>query len=160
MPLASLSFAAFARIWLLLLTAGFWLYAWSLARLFQSSRPSFSSLAVWGLVLALCPGSYRALALGQVDPLLWMCGGLALAGIMRPALWSLAALVKIFYLWPFVVWASRSADWREFGRKLSPGIGSYRCRIDAGRAFLQHQFILDMGFQSTAHLKRGELQCR
>jgi hypothetical protein len=123
-----LSFLVFMRGWFLLLLASLWIFAYCLSRLAggaRTGRPALRGVIAWGLVLGLCPGTYRALALGQVDPLLWALLGLGLLGIARSVFWGLAALVKIFYLWPLVIWAvqpARRQSVRETARSIWPGV--------------------------------------
>jgi len=110
-PFGALSFVAFARGWLVLLLGALWVYAYCLACLASSGKAkpvTMRAVLVWGLAVGLWPGSYRALGLGQVDSLLWALFGLGLVGIARSLLWSLAATVKVFYLWPLILLAAQT----------------------------------------------------
>ncbi len=102
-PLGSLSFKAFSKVWFCLILLAFWIFAYSLAKLFKGERKvTLRDVLVWGLVAGLFPGTYTAIGLGQVDPILWALFAIGLIGIARPALWALAALVKAFYVWPWI----------------------------------------------------------
>ena len=101
-PLTALSFTTFARLWYLPLLAAFWIYAWCLARLVLP-RPNAWSVLIAGEALGLTPGAHRAVALGQIDPVLWALFGLALAvPAVRGAAFSASAAVKLYAGWPLL----------------------------------------------------------
>jgi len=95
--LGALSFVTFARLWLGLTIVAFWVFAWCLAKL--SGEGSLRRTLICGLIAGLFPGTYLAIALGQVDPVLWALFALGLIGVARPVLWGLDAIVKPYYLW-------------------------------------------------------------
>lgn len=99
-PLGALPFVTFARIWLIITLLAFWIFVWGLAKL--SGDGSLAQTLIWGLIAGVFPGTYLAIALGQIDPVLWMLFAWGLIGIARPALWGLAAVVKPFYIWPLL----------------------------------------------------------
>lgn len=101
-PLAELPFTTFARLWYLPLLAAFWVYAWSLARL-SLHRVDAWTVLIAGQVLTLFPGTYRALSLGQIDPILWALFGVALAvPALRGFGFATSAAVKLYAGWPLL----------------------------------------------------------
>jgi hypothetical protein len=101
-PFSALPFTSFARLWYLPLLAGFWVYAWSLARMARG-RTSGWNILIAGLLLGIFPGTYRALSLGQIDPILWALFGLALVlPAWRGAAFALSAAVKLYPGWPLL----------------------------------------------------------
>lgn len=107
-PLGALPFVTFARIWLVLTLVAFWVFCWALARL--TGQGSLFRTLICGLIAGVFPGTYLAIALGQVDPILWALFALGLLGINRPVLWGLNAIVKPFYIWPLLAAKHR---WRS-----------------------------------------------
>lgn len=75
-PVVGFGQAAFVRVWLGLLLACVWLYGASLARI---SGGNWKSVLVWTAVVFACPGTVRALGLGQADPVVWALVAAALA---------------------------------------------------------------------------------
>jgi hypothetical protein len=117
-PLTVLPFTTFASLWYIPLLVAFWTYAWCLARL-ALPRATLIHVLVAGLFLMFFPGTYRALSLGQVDPILWALFGLALVvPRVRGAALALSAAVKIYAGWPLLF-----AVKREGRRVLLPAAG-------------------------------------
>ena len=106
-PLGALPFVTFARVWLILTLVAFWLFAWGLARL--SGEGSLSRTLICGVIVGVFPGTYLAIALGQIDPILWALFAWGLVGMSRPILWGLAAIIKPFYIWPLL---AAERQWR------------------------------------------------
>jgi hypothetical protein len=106
-PLGALPFVTFARVWLILTLVAFWLFAWGLARL--SGEGSLSRTLICGVIVGVFPGTYLAVALGQIDPILWALFAWGLVGMSRPILWGLAAIIKPFYIWPLL---AAERQWR------------------------------------------------
>ncbi len=77
-PLGRLSWPDFVTVWRAGLLLSFLGYALCLTAL--CGRRDFWTLLIWLALLHLWPGTFRALALGQVDPLLWFLGGLSVWG--------------------------------------------------------------------------------
>ena len=101
-PATALPFATFARLWYILLLGSFWVYAWCLARL-AGGRADAWSVLIAGTLLALFPGTYRALSLGQIDPVLWALFGMALVTpALRGAALATSAAVKLYAGWPLL----------------------------------------------------------
>ena len=102
-PLSRLSWLQFARAWTAMLVAAFFAYAAVLMRL-SGRRDAWSWLIALAAIV-LFPGSYRALGLGQIDPLLWLCVGASALFAGKPtsgALLGAASLVKIYSFWPLL----------------------------------------------------------
>ena len=100
-PFSALPFTSFARLWYFPVLAGFWGFAWTLARM--AGRASGWSTLTAGLLLGIFPGTYRALSLGQIDPILWALFGLALVlPAWRGAAFALSAAVKLYAGWPLL----------------------------------------------------------
>jgi hypothetical protein len=76
--LPKMTFTTFARLWTLLLYGAFWIYAAALGKL-SKGKVTVSGTLIAGMILLVFPGTFRALDLGQVDPLLWAAFGLALS---------------------------------------------------------------------------------
>lgn len=124
-PFGMLPFEIFSRIWFCILLTSFWLYAYCLARLFKDNQITIRDVLIWGLILGLFPGTYIALGFGQVDPLLWALFGFGLLCSARPVLWALAAVIKIFYVWPWLadaVGIARSGGIVILLRRLVPAV--------------------------------------
>lgn len=95
-----MGFPQFARLWLLVLVAGFWVFAASLAKL-AAGRVTLRATLIAGAVLFLFPGTIVTLNTGQADVLLWALVGWALAaGAFSGPGFALVALVKVFTVWP------------------------------------------------------------
>lgn len=117
-PATTLPFTTFARLWYIPLLVSFWIYAWSLTRL-ALGRADFWTVLVAGQLLTLFPGTYRALSLGQIDPLLWALFGVALVvPALRGAGFATSAVVKLYAGWPLLF-----AIGREGRRVLVPALG-------------------------------------
>lgn len=113
-PLGRLPFPTFARLWSVLLLLGFWGYAWCLACLYRAgARQTLRQWLCAALAVGLCYGSWRALALGEVDPMLWLLFGLGLVAMpsraqgsstawIVGAAWAAAAMTKLFFAWPLL----------------------------------------------------------
>jgi hypothetical protein len=100
--LPEMSFTAFARLWTLLLYGAFWIYAATLGKL-ASGRWTASGTLIAGMVLLVFPGTFRALDLGQVDPLLWAAFGLALSfPSLRGVFTTSISIVKPWGIWPLL----------------------------------------------------------
>lgn len=100
-PLGKLPFNTFSQLWFLLNFAAFWIFAWALAKL--SGKGSLRRVLICALITGVCPGAYFAIWLGQISPMLWALFAVGLVGFGRSTLWSLATLVKAFYVWPLLV---------------------------------------------------------
>lgn len=100
--LPPLAMSTWIHLWWVVAVGAFWGYAGVLAAL--AGQVGWRSTFSWALVLMLLPGTWRAVALGNVDPLLWLGVGLAL---LVPALRGVAlaavALVKPYAMWPLAV---------------------------------------------------------
>ena len=102
-PLSRLNWIEFARLWTAMLVAAFFAYAAVLMRL-SGRRDAWSWLIALASIV-LFPGSYRALGLGQIDPLLWLGVGASALFAGREASGALlgaASLVKIYSFWPLL----------------------------------------------------------
>lgn len=79
----------------------FWGYAAALARL--AGRRGWQATLGWGSALMLTPGAWRAVAIGNIDPILWAVVGLAFlySTALAPGL-TLAAMVKVYPVWPLL----------------------------------------------------------
>jgi hypothetical protein len=101
-PATSLPYVTFAQLWYIPLIVAFWVYAWSLARL-ALERVDVWSVLIAGQMLTLFPGTYRALSLGQIDPVLWALFGVALVvPALRGAALAASAAVKLYAGWPLL----------------------------------------------------------
>jgi hypothetical protein len=99
-PLGYLSFRAFSWIWYALILIAFWGFSFSLARISTTTKPSLSSVGLWGLVLAASPGVYFVMCIGQVDPILWALFGLGISfKRSRYLTWTVAAQIKLYPVW-------------------------------------------------------------
>jgi len=122
-PLGHLTYLQFAWLWFLFQLGSFWLFAWILARL-AGARAGAMPVLVAGLVLAACPGSYRAVGLGQVDATMWVLAGGAVLllingggrnDLVGGALLGIAAVVKPYALFPLLATRGRRAWGAGFG---------------------------------------------
>ena len=116
-PLGHLSYLQFAWLWFLLQLGSFWLFAWLLARL-AGARAGVMPVLIAALVLAACPGGYRAVGLGQVDATMWVLAGGATLLLLNEgvrnemvsgALLGIAAVVKPYALFPLLATRGRRA---------------------------------------------------
>lgn len=115
-----MSFLTFARGWTMTLFFSFWVYALTLAKL-STGKVTFSGTLVAGLFLFICPDSFGAIQLGQVDPLLWMFFGLALlTPKFRNIFTTIIAVIKPWAVWP-IIWSLREGRkvWLEIAFILS-----------------------------------------
>lgn len=110
-PLAELPLRSFVRAWYVVLYAGFWIYAATLARL-ATGRATPARVVVAAAVLAATPGAQLALMVANVEPVLWALFGLALAvPALRGPGFTAAAMVKLYGAWPLLL-AARREGWR------------------------------------------------
>lgn len=122
-PLGKLSFLQFNQIWFCLILLSFWLFAYCLAIL--AGNGSWRGVLIWGLIAGLFPGTYTAIGLGQVDPMLWALFAAGLAGLARSSVWALASLIKIFYAWPLLADTAgviHQGDVKVLLRKFAPAV--------------------------------------
>lgn len=102
-PLAAKGFTVFAHVWYLLMIAGFLVYAACLAHL-ATGRLSWLAFSVAALGLMGLPRTQAAMALGNIDPVLWALFGLALVSIqLRGSMFAAVALVKVHTMWPLAL---------------------------------------------------------
>jgi hypothetical protein len=101
-PFSILPFPAFVRLFYCLTFICFWIFAWCLVRLSCDGKADVRKVLICGLILDLFPGGYAAFSVGQIEPLLWALFGIGLLGTARSAFWVTDALIKPFYLWPFL----------------------------------------------------------
>ncbi len=106
-PMGRLPWLTFAKIWTLGLVASFVGFALCLSLL--SERFGFWSFIGWLALIRVFPGSARALALGQIDPLLWFLSAWGVWAIAlrakepragSGAVLGVASLIKIYAAWP------------------------------------------------------------
>ncbi len=99
--LPRMEFAAFARAWLAVLLAAFWVTAAFLGRLAAGAWTLRATL-VWGAILFFTPGTVVALNVGNADVLLWLSVAVAFLGssVGAGAAFFTGALVKPFLVWP------------------------------------------------------------
>jgi hypothetical protein len=96
------AFTTFARLWTLLLYGAFWIYAAALGKL-AKGRVTVSGTLMAGMILLVFPGTFRALDLGQVDPLLWAAFGLALSYPSLRGVFTMSiSIVKPWGIWPLL----------------------------------------------------------
>lgn len=107
-------YTLFCHVWYSLLIAAYWTFAYFLARV-SVGRPSLTGTVVWGLVIALTPGAYRDMSLGNVDAMLWalFAGAMFLGG--NQTLLMLMSLVKPYAIVPWLVYAVRRGKMRSTG---------------------------------------------
>jgi hypothetical protein len=94
----------FAYLWTVLLWAAYWGYSALLAKL-ATGRITFLATIGWGVALFLLTGraAQAAINLGNVDPLLWVAFGAALAyPALRGVGFMAIALVKLWGVWPLL----------------------------------------------------------
>lgn len=133
-PLAKLPVATFARVWYVVLYAGFFAYAASLARL-ATGRITLGRLVVAAAVLAATPGAQLALMVANVEPVLWALFGLALAFSWARGFGFMAsAMVKLYGAWPLLVATSREGWGVLRGAAVALGLGSLVCAVVLGPA--------------------------
>ena len=148
-PLGRVSWPTFVTIWRTGLLLCFLGYALCLTAL--CGRRDGWTFLIWLAILHGCPGTFRALALGQIDPLLWFLGGLSVVGVTaatspkRGALWrgalsgvalGASSLVKIYGVWPLLCIGKREGRVRVWGAAalvLALGLawGAWRCGLDS-----------------------------
>lgn len=126
-PLAKLPVATFARVWYVVLYAGFVAYAACLARL-ATGRITPARVIVAAAVLAAIPGSQLALMVANVEPVLWAVFGLALAfPWARGFGFMTSAMVKLYGVWPLLVAVSREGWHVLRGAAVALALGSAIC---------------------------------
>ena len=145
-PLGRVSWPTFILIWRVGLLLSFAGYALCLCAL-CGRRDAWTFLA-WLAILHLWPGTFRALALGQIDPVLWLLGGLSVWGARAAtpsAGWARAAcgaalgassLVKIYGVWPLLALGKsegRARAWAAAALVMVAGLawGVGRCGLDS-----------------------------
>lgn len=109
-PFGNASFLSFARGMLIVSMLAFWLFAYCLSHL--AGHPTLRGTLICGMILGIFPGVSEALALGQVDPILWALFGVGLITAYTPNWFLLAAIVKPFYFWPALT--QRYHTWQIF----------------------------------------------
>lgn len=133
-PLAKLPVATFARVWYVVLYAGFFAYAASLARL-ATGRITAWRVAVAAAVLAATPGAQLALMVANVEPVLWALFGLALAFSWARGFGFMAsAMVKLYGAWPLLVATSREGWGVLRGAGVALALGVAVCALVLGPA--------------------------
>lgn len=111
--LPDMPFETFAGAWAVVLLVGLWVYAAALARL-ASGRLTVTGVLVAGFVLAIVPGAGTNIKQGNFDPWLWAAYGWALCvPRFQGAGLSLAASVKVFYIWPLLLAVRDPKAWRD-----------------------------------------------
>jgi hypothetical protein len=109
--LPRMSYQGFARFWVFVMLAGFWVFAACLARIVEG-RITFRGTLVAGAALQFVPGVATAMNMGQADVLIWAMVGVALAYPgLRGAGFMAAALAKVHGVWPMAAAALRD-PWR------------------------------------------------
>jgi hypothetical protein len=102
-PLTVVPVLDFVRYAYIPLIVAFWVYAACLVWLARR-RVTVIGVLIAGLFLALTPGSYKAVILGQLDPVLWALFGLALTvPWFRGAGFMLSGMVKLYCAWPLLL---------------------------------------------------------
>lgn len=142
-PLGHLSWLSFAALWRVGLVLSLLGYAICLTAL--CGRRDVWTFLIWLAVLVPFPGVFRALALGQIDPLLWFWGGLSVwcasAATARARAGSgvclgLLGLVKIYGVWPLLTLQKGENRRQIWGAALAVaalglGLGAARCGPDS-----------------------------
>ncbi len=96
-PLVELNYLWFGRVWLLIVLAAFWIYAACLARL-ATGKISWKTVLLAGMCIDLCQG-YVAIGLGNFEPVMWACYGLAFSTRFRAVPLAFAAMMKLHPVW-------------------------------------------------------------
>lgn len=131
-PLAKLPVATFARVWYVVLYAGFVTYAACLARL-ATGQITPARVVVAAAVLAAVPGAQLALMVANVEPVLWALFGLALAFAWARGFGFMAsAMVKLYGAWPLLVALSREGWHVLRGAAVALALGSAVCLVVLG----------------------------
>lgn len=142
-PLGHLSWLSFALLWRIGLVLSFVGYALCLTALCE--RRDGWTFAVWLAILGMFPGTFRALALGQIDPLLWFLGALSVWAVASSTVATRTAsgaalgalsLVKIYGIWPLFALGKNEGRARVWGGAtlvLALGLawGAWRCGFDS-----------------------------
>lgn len=141
-PLGHLSWLSFAALWRVGLVISMLGYALCLTALCE--RRDGWTFVLWLALLVPFPGVFRALALGQVDPFLWLLGGLSVwaagASLKTRAVsgvcLGLLGLVKIYGVWPLLAMGKAEGRKRVWGAAVAAltlgfALGAWRCGLDS-----------------------------
>lgn len=99
-PLGSLTFNNFSKLWFSLNFTAFWILAYALAVL--SGEASLRRVLICALIAGIWPGVYYSIWYGQITMMLCALFAVGLISTRRSSLWGIAALVKVFYIWPLL----------------------------------------------------------
>jgi hypothetical protein len=97
-PLSELDYVWFGRVWTSGLLLAMWVYAATLSKL-ATGKITWQNLLIAKLCVDLCPRGYAALGLGNFEPVMWACYGLALTTPFRAAPLAFAAMMKLHPVW-------------------------------------------------------------
>jgi hypothetical protein len=126
-PVTRVPYETFARFAYIPLFATFWIYAACLCKL-ATGRWLIGGTIVAGTLLGIVPGSYMALSLGQLDPILWAVFGLALASSrFRAVGFAVLTMVKLYGAWPLVL-----SWWYEGRRAVIPAAATVALGVGVG----------------------------
>ena len=142
-PLGHLPWLTFAKVWTIGLIASFLGFAVCLSLL--SGRFDAWSFIGWLALIRVFPGSARALALGQIDPLLWFLSALGVWAIAlranQPragsgAVLGVASLIKIYAAWPLFAVGKSEGRAQIWGGAVVVGalgltLGALVCGLDS-----------------------------
>lgn len=118
-PLATtFEYQEFARLWHLPLLLAFWIYATCLSYL-ATGGTSFKNILIAGLLLALTPGSMRAMSLGNIDTIMYALFGLALVTKKPGIPLALSTVIK-----PYTVYFLALSSWRNGRRTWLPALAT------------------------------------
>lgn len=113
-PLVDLGYPTFARVWLILITIAFWVYAVCLAKL-TTGWWNWKAALVFGMIINLGMSGDATIGVGQFEPFIWMMFGLALTTQHRAGWLALATLVKVHPIWSLclVLHAGKARAWKH-----------------------------------------------
>lgn len=116
-PMATaFGYEEFARLWYLPLLLAFWIYSACLCHL-ATGQASLKNILIAGLILALTPGSMRAMSLGNIDPIMYALFGLALV-TNRPGIpLALSTVIK-----PYTIYFLALSSWHNGRRTWLPAL--------------------------------------